>query len=97
MRILWIILLTGCTLTAQQPSEDLAKDYELEQLLQQTKATTERSLLIQKKAAQAEQRIVKEAVNTIQSLKIELNEIKAKLDSASSDSIVPVKLLPISH
>lgn len=97
MRLLFILFLSGCTLTAQQPSQDLQKDHELEMLLEQNKATIERSMIIQKKAAQAETKLVNDAVQTIKTLKIELNETKAKLDSASSDSIVPVKLLPISH
>jgi esterase/lipase len=95
----WIILvfLAGCGVTAQSPSETLKEDKELENLLGKINQNIELTIKVQDKADKKQKQIVTEAVTTIKELKEELNETKAKLDSVSTDSIVPFKLLPIPY
>ena len=92
-----IILLAGCGVTAQSPSKEVKKDIEIENLLSKINQNIVQTIKVQEKADKKQKEIVKKAATTIIELKTELNETKAKLDSVSSDSIVPVKLLPISH
>jgi esterase/lipase len=89
--------LAGCGVTAQSPSETIKEDIELEKLLGKINQNIELTIKVQDKADKKQKQIVNEAVTTIKELKEELNETKAKLDSVSTDSIVPFKLLPIPY
>jgi esterase/lipase len=97
MRWLLLVFLTGCGVTAQSPSETIKEDIELEKLLGKINQNIELTIKVQDKADKKQKQIVTEAVTTIKELKEELNETKAKLDSVSTDSIVPFKLLPIPY
>lgn len=97
MRWLLLVFLAGCGVTAQSPSETLKEDKELENLLGKINKNIELTIKVQDKADKKQKQIVTKAASTIKELKEELNETKAKLDSVSNDSIVPFKLLPVSH
>lgn len=97
MRWVLLVFLAGCGVTAQSPSETLKEDKELENLLGKINKNIELTIKVQDKADKKQKQIITKTATTINELKIELNETKAKLDSVSSDSIVPFKLLPITH
>jgi len=97
MRYLIFIFLFGCTLTAQEPSKDLMKDAEFEQLLKKVEQTSIDGIKVQEQADKQQKTIIKETINKIVSLKSELNEVKSKLDSLDNDTGTKYILLPISN
>ena len=97
MRWVLLVFLAGCGVTAQSPSETIKEDVELEKLLGKINQNIELTIKVQEKADKKQKQIITKTATTINELKVELNETKAKLDSVSSDSIVPFKLLPITH
>jgi esterase/lipase len=96
MRYLIFIFLFGCTLTAQEPSKDLMKDAEFEQLLKKVEQTSIDGIKVQEQADKQQKTIINETINKIVSLKSELNEVKSKLDSLDNDTGTKYILLPIS-
>lgn len=99
-----IILFWGCVpAIANKESETLQKDKEFEALMSKVAQTNEMSIKVQEAAAKKETELVTNAVKTIttlkeenKELKLEINEIKAKLDSASTDTLIPFSISPIS-
>lgn len=94
----------GCqSTTAQKQDESLKKDADFESLMKQVKATDELTFKISAEATKEQKKIVEETVNKIvtlkeenKDLKKELDEAKAKLDSASVDTLIPFHIRPIS-
>ena len=104
MKYLFILFLFGCSVSAQKTSEELIQEREFEQLMSKVTETNNRSVLVQEAATKKEAELVTKAVATIVSmkeeikdLKIELNEVKSKLDSVSIDTGGKFMLLPISN
>ena len=104
MKYFLLIFLFGCQATAQNESETAKKDREFQNLLLKVEQNTQASAKVQEEASKKQSQIVTETVSKIitlkeenKDLKIELNEVKVKLDSASADTIMPVELLPISR
>ena len=104
MKYLFILFLFGCSVSAQKTSEELIQEREFEQLMSKVTQTNNRSVLVQEAATKKEVELVTKAVATIVSmkgeikdLKIELNEVKSKLDSVSIDTGGKFMLLPISN
>ena len=97
MRWFFLFFVAGCGVTAQSPSPTIQEDIELDKLMTKVNGNITKSLEVQEKADKQQKQIVNKAVKTIIELKKELNETKAKLDSVSVDSIVPFKLLPVTH
>lgn len=102
MKYLVFIFLFGCGVTAQDVSEDVKEDQEFQKLLKKSQANIQSQAQIQQIASSEHKNIVTQAVTKIvelkeenKDLKVELNETKAKLDSVSTDTIVPFVLLPI--
>lgn len=106
MKYLLIILIPfiyGCqTTTAQKIDSSIQEDREFEELLSKVETNNKLSLQIQAQATETQKKIVKETVQNITNLKeevttlkIELNEAKAALDSVSADTGVTFILLPI--
>jgi hypothetical protein len=103
--ILYILILFAyaCqSTTAQKVDETLKKDQEFEALLKQVEVNNVFSLKVQAAAQKAQTQIVTETVEkitnlneTVTTLKLELNEVKAALDSVSSDTGSNFILLPI--
>jgi len=99
-----LIFLVGCqSITAQKESDTAKKDREFQNLLLKVEQNTQASAKVQEEASKKQSQIVTETVSKIitlkeenKDLKIELNEVKIKLDSVSADTIMPFKLLPIS-
>jgi hypothetical protein len=96
MRYLVFIFLFGCSVTAQEPNEELNKDADFEQLLNKVKQTAIEGTKAQQEADKQQKTIIKQTVNKIVSLKSELNEVKSKLDSMDNDTGTKYVLLPIS-
>jgi seryl-tRNA synthetase len=106
MKYLLIILIPfiyGCqTTTAQKIDSSIQEDREFEELLSKVETNNKLSLQVQAQATETQKKIVKETVQNITNLKeevttlkIELNEAKAALDSVSADTGVTFILLPI--
>lgn len=102
MKYLVFIFLFGCGVTAQDVSEDVKEDQELQKLLKKSQANIQSQAKIQEIASSEQKKIVTQTVAKIvelkeenKDLKVELNETKAKLDSVSVDTIVPFVILPI--
>lgn len=102
MKYLVFIFLFGCGVTAQNVSEDTKEDQEFQKLLKKSQANIQSQAAIQEVASNEQKKIVAQTVNKIvelkeenKELKVELNETKAKLDSVSTDTIMPYILLPI--
>ena len=102
MKYLVFIFLFGCGVTAQNVSEDTKEDQEFQKLLKKSQANIQSQAAIQEVASNEQKKIVAQTVNKIvelkeenKELKVELNETKAKLDSVSTDTIMPYVLLPI--
>ena len=104
MKYFLLIFLVGCqSITAQKESDTAKKDREFQNLLLKVEQNTQASAKVQEEASKKQSQIVTETVSKIitlkeenKDLKIELNEVKIKLDSVSADTIMPFKLLPIS-
>jgi seryl-tRNA synthetase len=97
-----ILFLSSCQLTAQKPDPVVKEDEAFKQLLEKVESNNKLSMMVQKQAAQKQTQIVTQTISKIvtlkeenKDLKVELNETKAKLDSVSTDTIVPFVLLPI--
>jgi acetyl-CoA carboxylase beta subunit len=104
MKYLLFIFLFGCTASAQKQSEDIKDDIEFQKLMNKVTETNDLSVQVQAKASKKEAELVTKAVATIVSmkgeikdLKIELNEVKSKLDSVTIDTGGKFVLLPISN
>lgn len=104
MKYLFILFLFGCSVSAQKTSEELIQEREFQDLMSKVTQTNNRSVLVQEAATKKEAELVTKAVATIVSmkgeikdLKIELNEVKSKLDSVSIDTNGKFMLLPISN
>ena len=103
MRYFLLIFLFGCNVTAQNESETAKKDREFQNLLSKVEENTKASAKVQEEASKKQSQIVTETVNKIvtlkeenNDLKIELNEVKVKLDSVSNDTAYEFILLPIT-
>jgi len=97
-----ILFLSSCQLTAQKPDPVVKEDEAFKQLLQKVENNNKLSMMVQKQAAQKQTQIVTQTISKIvtlkeenKELKVELNETKAKLDSVSTDTIVPFVVLAI--
>ena len=95
---------TTLNVTAKKEDKSVTQDKEFEQFMTEFKSTMTKNKAVQIKADQAKEAIVTSTVSKfaeikqeISTLKIELNEVKATLDSVSNDTAVSFKLLPISH
>ena len=104
MKYLFILFLFGCSVSAQKTSKELQEEREFQQLMSKVAETNNKSVQVQKAATKKEAELVTKAVATIIAmkgeildLKIELNEVKSKLDSVSIDTGGKFMLLPISN
>ena len=104
MRYFLLILLVGCQgITAQKESDTAKKDREFQSLISKVEENTKASAKVQADASKKQTQIVTETVSKIvtlkeenKDLKIELNEVKIKLDSVSNDTATEFILLPIA-
>jgi hypothetical protein len=103
MRFILLIFLFGCQAIGQKENDNIKEDAEFKNLLNKVEANTQASGEVQKKASESQTKIVKETITKIVTLKEEnkdlkkqLNEVKVRLDSVSTDMGISIKLLPIS-
>jgi len=107
VRYLVFILICFCSCqntTAQNESDSIKEDRQFQELLKKVEENTQASAKVQAQASKKQTEIVTETVSKIitlkeenKDLKIELNEVKVKLDSVSSDTIYQFELLPITY
>lgn len=104
MKYLVFIFLFGCGVTAQNVSEQSIEDQEFDKLIKKSQLNLQNHAMLQQAASSEQKKIVTQTVSKIitlkeenKDLKVELNETKAKLDSVSTDTIVPFIILPISR
>ena len=95
---------TTINVTAKKEDKSAKEDKEFEQFMTDFNKTLTKNKAVQIQADEAKEAIVTSAVSKfaeikqeITTLKTELNEVKATLDSVSNDTAVSFKLLPISH
>jgi hypothetical protein len=95
---------TTLNVTAKKEDKSVTEDKEFELFMTDFNSTMTKNKAVQIKADQAKEAIVTSTVSKfaeikqeISTLKIELNEVKATLDSVSNDTAISFQLLPISH
>jgi tRNA C32,U32 (ribose-2'-O)-methylase TrmJ len=98
------ITATTINVTATEEDKKIAEDKEFEQFMTDFNQTLTKNKAVQIKADEAKEAIVTSTVSKfaeikqeITTLKTELNEVKATLDSVNADSDTSFMLLPISH
>ena len=95
---------TTLNVTAKKEDKSVTEDKEFELFMTDFNSTMTKNKAVQIKADQAKEAIVTSTVSKfaeikqeISTLKIELNEVKATLDSVSNDTAVSFKLLAIPY
>jgi tRNA C32,U32 (ribose-2'-O)-methylase TrmJ len=98
------ITATTINVTATEEDKKIAEDKEFEQFMNEFNQTLTKNKAVQVKADKAKEAIVTSTVSKfaeikqeITTLKTELNEVKATLDSVNADSDTSFMLLAISH
>jgi hypothetical protein len=98
MKYLFFIFLTGCSLTAQNPSIDQQKDIEFNNLINKVAETNIKFKEVHKKAKAKEDKIVAQAITKIvtlnaevKELKTEISEMKVKIDTIFIHDTVIIK------
>ena len=95
---------TTINVTAKKEDKSAKEDKEFEQFMTDFNKTLTKNKAVQVKADEAKEAIVTSTVSKfaeikqeVNTLKTELNEVKATLDSVSNDTAVSFKLLPIPN
>ncbi len=95
---------TTINVAAKKEDKEVTKDREFEEFMADFNNTLTKNKAVQVKADEAKEAIVTSTVSKfaeikqeITTLKTELNEVKATLDSVNADSDTSFMLLPISH
>jgi uncharacterized protein YdcH (DUF465 family) len=79
MKYLFLLFLTGCTLSAQQQNAEQQKDAEFNKLIDNAKQNQSTFKKIHSKAEAKEKRIVAQAINKIVTLKEEVKDLKSEI------------------
>jgi hypothetical protein len=79
MKYLFLFLLTGCTLTAQNPSIEQQKDIEFDKLISNANNNNIKFKEVHKRAKAKEAKMVAQAINKIVTLKAEVSELKTEI------------------
>lgn len=79
MKYLFFILLTGCTLSAQQQSPEQKKDIEFDKLINSATLNQVNFVKVHKKAKAKEAKLVAQAINKIVTLKEEVKDLKSEI------------------
>ena len=95
---------TTINVTAKKEEKVVTEDRKFEQFMVDFNNTLTKNKAVQVKADEAKEAIVTSTVSKfaeikqeVNTLKTELNEVKATLDSVSNDTAVNFQLLAISH
>jgi hypothetical protein len=79
MKYLFLLFLTGCTLSAQQQNAEQQKDAEFNKLIDNAKQNQSTFKKVHSKAEAKEKRIVAQAINKIVTLKEEVKDLKSEI------------------
>jgi|694.fasta_scaffold89957_8 hypothetical protein len=79
MRYLFFLLLTGCTLSAQNENEDNRKDAEFKKLIDSVKKNHINFNSVSEKVKKKEEKIVTQAISKIATLKAEVSSLKNEI------------------
>ena len=79
MRYLFLLFLTGCTLSAQQQNAEQQKDAEFNKLIDNANQNQSTFKKVHSKAEAKEKRIVAQAINKIVTLKEEVKDLKSEI------------------
>ena len=79
MKYLFLLFLTGCTLSAQQQNAEQQKDAEFNKLIDNAKQNQSTFKKVHSKAEAKEKRIVAQAINKIVTLKEEVKDLKIEI------------------
>jgi len=76
MRYLFLLLFTGCTLSAQNENDEQKKDAEFKKLINSVNQNYNNFDKVQKKAKAKEDKLVSQAITKIITLKEEVKQLK---------------------
>lgn len=79
MRYLFLLFLTGCTLSAQQQNAEQQKDAEFEKLIKKATENHNKFGEVHKKAKDKEKKLVAQAITKIVTLKAEVKDLKNEI------------------
>ena len=79
MKYLFLLFLTGCTLSAQQQNAEQQKDTEFNKLIENAKQNQSTFKKVHLKAEAKEKKIVAQAINKIVTLKEEVKDLKSEI------------------
>lgn len=79
MRYLFLLFLTGCTLSAQQQNAEQQKDAEFNKLIDNAKQNQSTFNKVHSKAEAKEKRLVAQTINKIVTLKEEVKDLKSEI------------------
>ena len=79
MRYLFLLFLTGCTLSAQQQNAEQQKDAEFEKLIKKATENHNKFGEVHKKAKDKEKKLVAQAITKIVTLKAEVKDLKSEI------------------
>ena len=79
MKYLFLLFLTGCTLTAQQQNAEQQKDAEFNKLIDNAKQNQSTFKKVHSKAEAKEKKIVAQAITKIITLKEEVKDLKSEI------------------
>ena len=79
MRYLFLLFLTGCTLSAQQQNAEQQKDAEFNKLIDNANQNQSTFKKVHSKAEAKEKRIVAQAITKIVTLKAEVKDLKSEI------------------
>ena len=79
MKYLFLLFLTGCTLSAQQQNAEQQKDAEFSKLIESAKQNQSTFKKVHSKAEAKEKKIVSQTINKIVTLKEEVKDLKSEI------------------
>jgi hypothetical protein len=79
MKYLFLLFLTGCTLSAQKQSIEQQKDAEFNKLIDNAKQNQSTFNKVHSKAEAKEKRLVAQTINKIVTLKEEVKDLKSEI------------------
>ena len=79
MKYLFLLFLTGCTLSAQQQNAEQQKDVEFNKLIDNAKQNQSTFKKVHSKAEAKEKKIVAQAITKIITLKEEVKDLKSEI------------------
>jgi hypothetical protein len=79
MKYLFLLLLTGCSLSAQKQDAEQEKDAEFKKLIENAKQNHSNFHQVHEKAKKKEDKLVAQAITKIVTLKAEVKDLKSEI------------------